>query len=73
MRGTTLHAAGDVLYEERPNPTIVEPTDAIVRTVAACVCGSDLRSGASQGMRLTICTLRAKRHGDAWRSALGSA
>ena len=42
MRGTILHAPGDVRYEERPDPTILEPTDAIVRTVAACVCGSDL-------------------------------
>jgi len=42
MRGAILHAAGDVRFEERPDPVIVEPTDAIVRTVAACVCGSDL-------------------------------
>lgn len=25
----------------RPCPEIVQPTDAVVRTVAACVCGSD--------------------------------
>ncbi|GAA5036072.1 zinc-dependent alcohol dehydrogenase family protein [Microbacterium fluvii] len=37
-----IHAAGDVRYEERPDPEIVEPTDALVRTVATCVCGSDL-------------------------------
>jgi threonine dehydrogenase-like Zn-dependent dehydrogenase len=42
MRGTILHAPGDVRYEERPDPTILQPTDAIVRTVAVCVCGSDL-------------------------------
>ncbi len=42
MFGAVIHAPGDVRYEERPDPTIVEPTDAIVRTVAACVCGSDL-------------------------------
>ncbi len=42
MRGAILHAPGDVRFEERPDPLIVEPTDAIVRTVAACVCGSDL-------------------------------
>ena len=42
MRGAILHAPGDVRFEERPDPVIVEPTDAIVRTVAACVCGSDL-------------------------------
>lgn len=42
MRGAIIHAAGDVRFEERPDPTIVEPTDAVIRTVAACVCGSDL-------------------------------
>ena len=42
MYGAVIHAPGDVRYEERPDPTISEPTDAIVRTVAACVCGSDL-------------------------------
>ena len=42
MRGTVIHGTRDVRLEERPDPTIVEPTDAVVRTVAACVCGSDL-------------------------------
>jgi threonine dehydrogenase-like Zn-dependent dehydrogenase len=42
MRGAVLHAPGDVRFEERPDPVIIEPTDAIIRTVAACVCGSDL-------------------------------
>lgn len=42
MRGAIIHAAGDVRYEERPDPRIIEPTDAIVRTVATCICGSDL-------------------------------
>ena len=42
MRGTILYAPGDIRFEERPDPVIIEPTDAIVRTVAACVCGSDL-------------------------------
>ena len=42
MRGAILHAPGDVRCEERTEPTILEPTDAIVRTVATCVCGSDL-------------------------------
>ena len=32
----------DVRFEERPDPTIIEPTDAIIRISAACVCGSDL-------------------------------
>lgn len=42
MFGAVIHAPGDVRYEERPDPAILEPTDAVVRTVAACVCGSDL-------------------------------
>jgi threonine dehydrogenase-like Zn-dependent dehydrogenase len=42
MRGAIIHTPGDVRYEERPDPRIIEPTDAIVRTVATCICGSDL-------------------------------
>lgn len=42
MYGAVIHAPHDVRLEERPDPVILEPTDAIVRTVAACVCGSDL-------------------------------
>ncbi|HEY5845161.1 MAG TPA: zinc-dependent alcohol dehydrogenase family protein [Microlunatus sp.] len=42
MRGTILHAPGDIRLEERDDPQILEPTDAVVRAVATCVCGSDL-------------------------------
>jgi threonine dehydrogenase-like Zn-dependent dehydrogenase len=42
MRGTMLYGAKDVRFEERPDPRIIEPTDAIIRLSAACVCGSDL-------------------------------
>jgi threonine dehydrogenase-like Zn-dependent dehydrogenase len=42
MRGAVLHTPGDVRLEERANPTIVEPTDAIIRLPATCICGSDL-------------------------------
>src|SRR5437773_6730361 len=42
MRGTMLYGPRDVRFEERPDPTILEPTDAIIRISAACVCGSDL-------------------------------
>ncbi|GAB3066018.1 zinc-dependent alcohol dehydrogenase family protein [Intrasporangium mesophilum] len=42
MLGTIIYGPNDIRLEERPDPTIVDPTDAIVRTVAACVCGSDL-------------------------------
>jgi threonine dehydrogenase-like Zn-dependent dehydrogenase len=37
-----MHAPGDVRIEDRPDPTIVEPTDAVIRLSATCVCGSDL-------------------------------
>jgi threonine dehydrogenase-like Zn-dependent dehydrogenase len=42
MRVAVLHAPGDVRLEEHDDPTIVEPTDAIIRLSATCVCGSDL-------------------------------
>jgi D-arabinose 1-dehydrogenase-like Zn-dependent alcohol dehydrogenase len=42
MRGAVLHAPGDVRIEERDDPTIIEPTDAIIRLSATCICGSDL-------------------------------
>jgi threonine dehydrogenase-like Zn-dependent dehydrogenase len=42
MRVATLHAPRDIRLEDRPAPEIVEPTDAIVRVSAACICGSDL-------------------------------
>ena len=42
MRGVVLYGPGDVRVETRDDPTIVEPTDAIVRLSASCVCGSDL-------------------------------
>jgi threonine dehydrogenase-like Zn-dependent dehydrogenase len=42
MRGAVLHAPGDVRFEERDDPTILQPTDAIIRISATCVCGSDL-------------------------------
>jgi threonine dehydrogenase-like Zn-dependent dehydrogenase len=42
MRATLMYGAGDVRVETIADPTIQEPTDAIVRVVQACVCGSDL-------------------------------
>ena len=42
MRGVIMHGPGDVRVEDREKPTIVEPTDAILRVTAACICGSDL-------------------------------
>src|SRR3989475_2921171 len=42
MNGAVLYAPGDVRFEERDAPTIVKPTDAIIRMSATCICGSDL-------------------------------
>lgn len=42
MRQVIMHKPGDVRVEDRPDPSIQDPTDAIIRVVAACVCGSDL-------------------------------
>lgn len=42
MRGVIMYAPGDVRVEDREMPTIVEPTDAIIRVSATCICGSDL-------------------------------
>jgi threonine dehydrogenase-like Zn-dependent dehydrogenase len=42
MHAAMWYAPGDIRWEMRPDPAIELPTDAIVRIVAACVCGSDL-------------------------------
>ncbi|WP_413452551.1 zinc-dependent alcohol dehydrogenase family protein [Georgenia phoenicis] len=42
MRAAVMHGARDVRVEDLPMPTIEEPTDAVIRLTAACVCGSDL-------------------------------
>jgi len=42
MRGAVIYGPRDLRFEERAAPTITEPTDAIIRISATCVCGSDL-------------------------------
>jgi threonine dehydrogenase-like Zn-dependent dehydrogenase len=37
-----LHAPRDVRVEQRDDPKITAPTDAVIRMAATCVCGSDL-------------------------------
>jgi threonine dehydrogenase-like Zn-dependent dehydrogenase len=37
-----LYGKGDVRFEHRADPKITQPTDAIIRMSATCVCGSDL-------------------------------
>ncbi|MGY0006224.1 zinc-dependent alcohol dehydrogenase family protein [Micromonospora sp. I033] len=42
MRATVIHGPNDVRVEEVPDAAVRNPTDAVVRTVLACICGSDL-------------------------------
>lgn len=42
MLATVIHGAGDIRVEEVADPVLSTGGDAIVRVVAACVCGSDL-------------------------------
>ena len=42
MRATIMHGAGDVRIENVPDPTIVDPTHALLKVTRACICGSDL-------------------------------
>jgi threonine dehydrogenase-like Zn-dependent dehydrogenase len=42
MRATVMFEASDVRIEDVPDPSIVEPTDALIRVTRACICGSDL-------------------------------
>jgi len=37
-----MHGPGDVRVEQRDDPEILNPTDAVIRLAATCVCGSDL-------------------------------
>ncbi|MET8248101.1 alcohol dehydrogenase catalytic domain-containing protein [Streptomyces sp. NPDC005202] len=42
MRATFMYEAGDVRVQDAPDPVIEQPTDAVVRIVRSCICGSDL-------------------------------
>ncbi|MBV9298045.1 MAG: zinc-dependent alcohol dehydrogenase family protein [Verrucomicrobia bacterium] len=42
MQGTMIYGPRDIRFEDRPDPTIIKPTDAILRLSATCICGSDL-------------------------------
>ncbi|MFD9193746.1 alcohol dehydrogenase catalytic domain-containing protein [Streptomyces phaeochromogenes] len=42
MRAAFMYKAGDVRVEDTPDPVVKQPTDAVVRVVRSCVCGSDL-------------------------------
>ncbi|MFJ4437019.1 zinc-dependent alcohol dehydrogenase family protein [Streptomyces sp. NPDC088923] len=42
MRQVVMTKPGEIVVEKRPDPKIEEPTDAVIRLTATCVCGSDL-------------------------------
>jgi threonine dehydrogenase-like Zn-dependent dehydrogenase len=42
MKALTWHGRRDVRVENVPDPSIEEPTDAIVRVTSSAICGSDL-------------------------------
>ncbi|MFJ8044210.1 zinc-dependent alcohol dehydrogenase family protein [Kitasatospora sp. NPDC096147] len=42
MRATVIHGPHDIRIEEVPDPKVQHPTDAVVRVLNACICGSDL-------------------------------
>jgi threonine dehydrogenase-like Zn-dependent dehydrogenase len=42
MKAVVFHGVGDIRVDEVPEPTIQEPTDAIVRLTASAICGTDL-------------------------------
>jgi len=42
MRAAIFNGPGSIEVGTRPDPIIKEPSDAVVRVVLACVCGSDL-------------------------------
>ncbi len=42
MRGVVLEGTRDIQVIDRDDPKIVDPTDAVIRITATCICGSDL-------------------------------
>jgi len=42
MLGAVLHGPQDIRFEQRADPQILEPGDAILKLAATCICGSDL-------------------------------
>jgi threonine dehydrogenase-like Zn-dependent dehydrogenase len=42
VRAAVFNEPRSITVVDRPDPVIDEPTDAVVRVVLACVCGSDL-------------------------------
>jgi threonine dehydrogenase-like Zn-dependent dehydrogenase len=44
MKALTFHGRRDVRVDNVPDPSIKEPTDAIIRVTSSAICGSDLHN-----------------------------
>jgi alcohol dehydrogenase len=42
MKALVYHGAGKKAWEDKPKPTIIKPTDAIVKILKTTICGTDL-------------------------------
>jgi threonine dehydrogenase-like Zn-dependent dehydrogenase len=53
MKAVVFHGVGDIRLDNVPEPTIQEPTDAIIRLTASAICGTDLHMirGTFSGMK----------------------
>src|SRR5215218_7533180 len=53
MKAVVFHGVGDIRLDEVPEPTIQEPTDAVVRLTSSAICGTDLHMirGTMAGMK----------------------
>lgn len=62
MKAMTYYGKNDVRFEERPKPTIIEPTDAIIRMEKTTICGTDL--GILKGKNPEIEEMARKKTGE---------
>ena len=53
MKAVVFHGIGDIRFEDVPEPTIQDPTDAIIKVTASSICGTDLHMvrGTLSGMK----------------------
>ncbi len=81
MRATVLYGPKDVRLEQVPDPKILEPTDAIIRVLVACICGvlatayygtMDFGSGLMFGLKVVLLAAVGGQS-EPLRSALGAA
>lgn len=67
MKAVTWQGVRDIRVEEVPDPTIVEPTDAIIRVTSTGLCGSDLHLYEPLGPFMTPATSSATNRWASWR------